>query len=395
MRGHSEGPSAGAFALPARFGPWTSPSRSAIVAAAGVATVLLLAYLAGPTLAQFVIGLILVLVLDPVVTWLSRRGLNRGVASVLALVVLAVLALAFVTVVVGAVLKQGPAFMESITAFLASLRDGVAASNLPTFLKDAIEDVFAQLQGGTSSVDIRALLGSFVQGTFTLLGPLISMGFVLPFFMFYVLADLPRIGRTVRGVIPAQWRDDVATVTGIGVDNMATYIRAEAVLMAWLGAITFLGLLALGAVVDPRISEFAVFLALVAAVSELIPTFGPYIALIPAVVFAATISPIALAAVLVLYVAIMFIEGQVLVPRIEGRRFELHPALVIVLVLGALAVIGPLGAVLAMPLAAAARDAFRYVFRRSAGLPPGEAAAPTPGEPDPAVGPSAPSPAHP
>ena len=311
-------------------------------------------------------------------TWLSRRGLNRGVASVLALVVLAVLALAFVTIVVNAVLQQGPAFMDAITAFLASVRDGVAASSLPPFIKEGVADLFAQLEGGTSSVDIKSLLSSFVQGTFTLLGPLISMGSVLPFFMFYVLADLPRIGRTMRGVIPGQWRDDVVTVTGIGIDNMVTYIRAEALLMVWLGGITFLGLLALGAVVDPRISEFAVFLAMVAAVSELIPTFGPYIALIPALVFAATISPIALAAVLILYIAIMFLEGQVLVPRIEGGRFELHPALVIVLILGALAVIGPLGAVLAMPVAAAARDAFRYVFRRSAGLPPAEAAAPTP-----------------
>jgi hypothetical protein len=45
-----------------------------------------------------------------------------------------------------------------------------------------------------------------------------------------------------------------------------------------------------------------------------------------------------------------------------------------------LAVLGPLGAVLAMPLAAAGRDAFRYVFRRSAGLSPEEAAAPSPPE---------------
>ncbi len=196
--------------------------------------------------------------------------------------------------------------------------------------------------------------------------------------MFYVLADLPRLTRGAQAMVPSRWRADVVALAAIAGDNMGTYIRAEAVLMAWVGAMTFLGLTALGFVVDPQISEFAVFLALVAAVAELIPTFGPYIALIPALVFAATVSPVAVVAVLLLYVVIMFVEGQVLVPRIEGKKFDLHPAIVIVLILCALALIGPLGAVLALPLAAAARDAFRYVFRRSAGLTPDEAAAPSP-----------------
>ena len=65
----------------------------------------------------------------------------------------------------------------------------------------------------------------------------------------------------------------------------------------------------------------------------------------------------------------MFLEGNVLVPRIQGGKFALHPAFVIVLVLAGFALIGPLGAVLAMPVAAAGRDIFRYVFARASGMP--------------------------
>jgi predicted PurR-regulated permease PerM len=366
--------------LPARFGPWAPPSRPAVVAAAGVVAILGVAYLAGPTLAQFVIGLILVLVLDPVVSWLSARGLNRGVAAILAILALGLAAVFFLTIVLQAILEQGPAFFDAVAGFLASLRDGIAASGLPAFIKDAMADIFGQLEQGASSVDLGAVLVAMAEGLFALLGPVVSVGLVLPFFMFYVLADLPRIARGVTRIVPAQWRDDVVHVAGIGVGSVATYIRAEAILMAWVGSLTFLGLLALGFVVDARIADFAIFLAVVAAISELVPTFGPYIALIPALVFAATIGPPALVAVLALYLVIMFVEGQVLVPRIEGGQFELHPALVIVLILGALAVIGPLGAVLAMPIAAAARDGFRYVFRRSAGLSPAAAAGRSPVE---------------
>ena len=89
-----------------------------------------------------------------------------------------------------------------------------------------------------------------------------------------------------------------------------------------------------------------------------------------------------------LILAIMFLEGQVLVPPIEGKQFEIHAAWVLVLILVGLALVGPLGAILALPVAAAARDAYPYIFRRAAGREPNPSfeAAPTftPGDsPDP------------
>jgi predicted PurR-regulated permease PerM len=153
------------------------------------------------------------------------------------------------------------------------------------------------------------------------------------------------------------------------VDSFSTYIRAEALLMVLLGAITFVGLMILSVLVDSRIAGYALFLAVVAAFSELIPSFGPIIALVPALLFTASLGPTPLVAVLLLYLVIMFVEGNVLVPRIEGGRFELHPAIVIVLVLGGLALLGPLGAILAMPVASAGRDVFRYAFARASGMP--------------------------
>jgi len=155
----------------------------------------------------------------------------------------------------------------------------------------------------------------------------------------------------------------------ISIGSFTTYIRAEAILMVLLGTITFLGLLALGLTVDSRIASYALFLAVIAAFSELIPMFGPYIAFIPALIFTVPLGTGPLVAVSLLYLAIMFLEGNVLVPKIEGGQFELHPAIVIVLVIGGLALIGPLGAILAMPVVAAGRDVFRYAFERSMGRP--------------------------
>ena len=71
-----------------------------------------------------------------------------------------------------------------------------------------------------------------------------------------------------------------------------------------------------------------------------------------------------------LYVLISFIEGNVMVPAIEGRSFALRPAVVAPVITIGLALGGAFGAVLAMPAASAARDIYLYLFRRAAGASP-------------------------
>jgi hypothetical protein len=102
----------------------------------------------------------------------------------------------------------------------------------------------------------------------------------------------------------------------------------------------------------------------VAGVFELLPIIGPILSMIPTILIALTISPGAVVAVVILYLVVQQIENNVLVPKIQGDAIDLHPSIVIfALVLGG-AIAGLLGAIFALPVTAAARDIFRYLFRR-------------------------------
>jgi hypothetical protein len=82
-----------------------------------------------------------------------------------------------------------------------------------------------------------------------------------------------------------------------------------------------------------------------------------------------TVGPAGLVAALVLYAAIQLLENNLLVPKIQGDAVELHPsAVMLALVVGA-SIAGILGAIVSLPIAAAARDIFRYTFHR-VGDPP-------------------------
>ena len=101
-----------------------------------------------------------------------------------------------------------------------------------------------------------------------------------------------------------------------------------------------------------------------AGVFELLPIIGPILSAIPAVLLALTAGVEPAVAAVILYTVVQQVENNVLVPKIQGDAVELHPTVVMVALVVGGAIGGLLGAILALPVTAAARDVFRYAFHR-------------------------------
>ena len=94
-------------------------------------------------------------------------------------------------------------------------------------------------------------------------------------------------------------------------------------------------------------------LAILAAVADAIPVVGVVIATIPAVLLALTVSPSVAGIVLALYLAYQQVENYLIVPRVYRGTLELHPFAVLIAVLVGAQLLGVLGVLLALPIAAA------------------------------------------
>jgi predicted PurR-regulated permease PerM len=166
--------------------------------------------------------------------------------------------------------------------------------------------------------------------------------------------------------MPTVWRRDAFAVLGIVDHTFGRWIRGQLILGVVVGIATFAGLIILGEFIDPVFLSFAVLLAVVAGVLELVPVIGPILSMIPTLVLAlATDDPVkAAVAVVVLYLVVQQLENHVLVPIIQGDAVELHPSIVILALIVGSALFGLLGAILSVPVTAAARDIYRYCFRR-------------------------------
>ncbi len=360
------------------------PSRRVVVFLAGCGVLACLFWVGRDVLAPFVVGVLIVYLLDPVVERLARitiagRRVPRALLVLLVYVVATLVLVEFLILLVVPLVEQvrafvavAPGYLDDLNARLAELLGWWNRLDLPADVKDAIDKAAA---------DLLANIGSLVP---TILRPVFSsvVGFVgsifgylvIPVWTFWILKDRPAIVRGFDRAVPAGWRADTWATLGIVRRVFGSWIRGQLILGLTVGIGTFIGLIALGVLVDPVFSRYAVLLSVIAAVMELIPIIGPIIAAIPAVLLGATAGLHGVVAALGLYFAVQQIENHFLVPKIQGDATRLHPAAVIFsLILGG-AIAGLLGAILALPVAATLRDLYVYAFRRAGGLTSEEAA---------------------
>jgi predicted PurR-regulated permease PerM len=139
------------------------------------------------------------------------------------------------------------------------------------------------------------------------------------------------------------------------------YLRAKAMVMAAIAAITYVALLVIGV-------PFALLLSILVGLGQLVPRVGPWVMRIPLLGVAALEGWSTLGLVFLASVVIENLKGYVISPFIEGDQLDIHPLLVFVAVLVGAALLGPAGAFVAVPFAAMLQVLFEEVilpWRRS------------------------------
>ena len=337
-----------------------SPRATLVIVAAGVLAVVL--YLGSAALGPFVVGLVLAYLLDMPVERMSRVGFPRWLA------VLIVYAIAVFVVIEAAVLTIRPlademsTFIREFPSFMTRVTDAYAHLDLAPTLRNAIDKWLNELGAGIAGLDPTALL-PVVSGIAGIVASIV--GYILiPVWVFYLIKDRPALTAAAARSMPLAWWRDVRAISDLVLRVFGQWLRGQLFLGLTVGVATFAGLILLSATVDPIFGRFAVLLSVIAGVLELLPIIGPIIAAIPAVLLAFTAGLDVAVAAVIMYTVIQQLENNLLVPKIQGDAVELHPsAVMFALVIGG-AIAGLLGAILALPITAAARDVFRYLFHR-------------------------------
>ena len=314
--------------------------------AIGAGLVLIFALLAArgwEVLLLVFLAILLGAALEPVTAWIrSRTGIGRGAAILIVYAVFIVLVVGVAVFIVPAAVVQIsgalgrlPAFLESVRAATAGFRpkalvDGIGA------LIDAAE---APLKPGPPP-DPNAVVNASI-GVATVAAALVT----LLALVYFWLTERSRLQRYVLAFVPLHRRGGVRDAWNEVESRLGLWVRGQLTIMASIGIATGVAYTVIGL-------PASLLLALIAAIAEIIPIIGPFIGAVPAVLMATTISPQVVVLTLVVYVAIQFIEGNVLVPMIMRNTVGLSPFIVLMSLLFGGAVGGIAGAIVAVPLAA-------------------------------------------
>jgi predicted PurR-regulated permease PerM len=357
---------------PPRTLPPPTPRVALLLVTVGVVAVLL--YLGREAISPFIVGLLIVYLLDPPVERLARLRVPRWLAVLVVYVVAGIVVLEALNLTLRPLVDQVRAFISDLPGLAAQLdqqlrrlTDLYRGLELPPALREAIDGWLAELGQGGFSFDPGLLL-PVVNLTAGLLGAIVAY-LIIPVWVFYLLKDRPALTAAFNRSLPTEWRADAWAIVRIVERVFGQWVRGQLFLGFTVAIATFAGLLLLSATVNPIFGRFAVLLAIVAGLLELLPIIGPIIAAVPAILLAATAGLEATVAAFVLYLLIQQVENNLLVPKIQGDAVELHPsAVMFALVVGG-AIGGLLGAILALPITAAGRDVVRYLFRRLSPVP--------------------------
>jgi len=343
--------------------------RVGIIAAIALVVLLLAAWVLKGALTPLAVALGLAYLLDPLIDRFEARRIPRGAAIGILLLLSGIALFAFAFFVVPMMQREIAALSKRLPEYVNATLGSVAPAlqerfgiSLPTSLREGLE----ALRSGDFRVPLeaaRGLLGRLAHGITGTVGAVASL-LIIPVLAYYLLVEFDRIRFAVLGLVPRDYQPLVSEQAA-RVDRLVSgFIRGQLIVCLIQGVLYAAGFAVIGI-------DLALVIGAVAGALAIIPYVGGAVAFVTASGMCILQYGFEIHLVLVIgwYLVVQGLEGLVLTPRIVGGSIGMHPVAVIIALMIGADLLGFLGLLIAVPLAAViqvfAVDLLA-VYRRSA-----------------------------
>ena len=287
-----------------------------------------------------VVALMLVGMLAPPVAWLEQKGMRRSWAiATVFLSVFAALA-GFAVVTAPQLVAQASDIVDRLPQMQASLGEWLDHSKLTAPLAKTVR--------GTGSSELTAKMAETVLGYSSKALEVVAYSVTALFLSLYLIIERDRIRGGVFALVPRRFHVRASRILLNLETIVGGYMRGQVITSVMMAVFTFV-------VLEIARVPNAVALAAFAGLVDVLPYVGAILACGPAVLAAwARGTPTAIG-VLVALVVYQEIESRIIVPRIYGRALRLPASMVMLALLIGGTLLGVLGALLALPIAAGIR----------------------------------------
>jgi predicted PurR-regulated permease PerM len=307
----------------------------------------------GGVLILIFVALFIAAGLNPSVEWFQRRGFRRSLAVTMVIIIFLGAVALFLWAIVPVITKQVAELTDNAPEWFDQLQRNRQVQELDDQF-DVIDKVRDYVQDGKFAT---GLFGGVLGISLRVLGALANT-FLIIVLTLYFLSSLEKTKTALYSLAPSSRRERVRKLGDRVIESVGGYVAGAFVvaLCAGLSSLIFLFVVGMG--------EYAVALAFVVALLDVIPMIGATIgAVIVSAIGFATDWKIGVACV-IFYLIYQQLENYVLYPRVMSRSVDIPGAVTVIAALVGASLLGVVGALLAIPTAAAILLITREVFIR-------------------------------
>lgn len=298
-------------------------------------------------------AIILAFILNPVVDyfcklriWPVKQGIPRGFAVLMAFLCTVLLLIVVGTFVFLPFINEFDKFVANLPVLIAKIQrisivihERISTADLPGNLPNLVEQIVSS--AASFSVDLASKI---VNAIFSFASRVIEL-VVVPVLTYYFLRDWHILKENFLSMFPGEHRPKVRTIVEEMAVVISGYIRGQFWISVAVGLMVFSGMYLLGV-------EYPLVLGLLATLTETIPIIGPIVGAAPAILLAYLASPALAVKVLFFFLIVHQLENHIIVPNIMGHTIDLHPSIIIIVLLIGSQLLGIIGMILAVPVAA-------------------------------------------
>lgn len=337
--------------------------KAGVVFLAIALPIVFMAWLLQSVMLPIVIASVLYVMLEPVVSWLQRSGLNTVVAITVVLLLLVAVVAVFVGYSVPVITEQFTEFRER----LPQTWDNVSRLSLgvETWLN---QNLGVDMEAGgflpSTSAIAKQWSGKLIGGISGVLADIALWLFLIPLITFFFLRDFRSLRNQLISFTPNHLFEETLTIYHKVSVQLEKYVRGVMLQSLIMAVITSIGFAIVGL-------PMAIVLGILAGIFNLIPYVGPLLGLIAPLLVALSISidPQLLMATVAVIVVGQLIDNLVVVPTILARAANLHPLIAMLAIIIAGNLFGLMGLVFALPVLASARIIYIGVLQELRNVP--------------------------
>lgn len=315
-------------------------------------------------LLPFVLGIGLAYLLNPPVTWLTERGVHRGIATFLVMLVFLLIVTMAILLVVPVLAQQGLGLARNIPGYFEQLQ-GFVEMQVPRLeqwlgpqrmeeLQRGLDQLFSDVIGVVTNIT-----GQIMQSSANFIGTL-SVVIVTPVVAVYMLLDWERMVAGVDALLPPRYKAEIRALLDEMDVALGGFLRGQGAVLLILAAYYGIALSLAGL-------HFGLAIGIITGLFSFIPYLGSALGFLLSIGVGLVQfwpDPVMISLIAVIYLFGQLLESYFLYPKLVGGSIRLHPVWMMFAIFAFAVLFGIVGVLMAVPLAAISGVLIRWAVAK-------------------------------